>query len=73
MPDTKFESISIIGDGAMGTVIALLLCDKGVRTRMWGYDRSQLSEIQSARENIKFLPSPFEIPTVGVRFVLPPP
>ena len=52
----KHSSISIIGDGAMATVIAILLCDKNLRVRMWGYDRGQLSEIESADENIKFLP-----------------
>jgi glycerol-3-phosphate dehydrogenase (NAD(P)+) len=40
----------------MGTVLAMLLREKGIATRMWGYDRDQLSEIQSARENRKFLP-----------------
>ena len=59
-----FKNISIIGDGGMGTVLAMLLCEKrdssaAVRktsVRMWGYDRRQLEEIERDRENKKFLP-----------------
>ena len=52
-----FKNISIIGDGGMGTVLAMLLCEKGIGTRMWGYDRRQLEQIEKGRENKKFLPS----------------
>ncbi|MHC4459172.1 MAG: NAD(P)H-dependent glycerol-3-phosphate dehydrogenase [Planctomycetota bacterium] len=66
-----FENISIIGDGAMGTVLAVLLCEKQdssaapqndmekgriTSARMWGYDAEQLKQIEKARENEKFLP-----------------
>ncbi len=51
-----FKNISIIGDGAMATVMAILLCEKNKPVRMWGYDRRQLKQIESAGENIKFLP-----------------
>ncbi len=50
------NGISIIGDGAMGTVLAMMLCRKGLTVRMWGYDTGQLAEIANARENIRFLP-----------------
>jgi glycerol-3-phosphate dehydrogenase (NAD(P)+) len=50
------DYISIVGDGAMGTVLAMMLCRKGLAVRMWGYDAKQLAEIAAARENIKFLP-----------------
>ena len=50
-----FENISIIGDGAMGTVLAILLCEKKIAARMWGYDDEQLKQIASSRENKKFL------------------
>jgi len=77
----KYKNISIIGDGAMATAMALLLCEKrltaeseqrlsgrkrklnairntqyAIRVRMWGYDRRQLKQIESAGENTKFLP-----------------
>ena len=48
--------VSIIGDGAMGTVLAGLLCEKGTATRLWGYDPKQLKAFADARENVRFLP-----------------
>jgi glycerol-3-phosphate dehydrogenase (NAD(P)+) len=61
-----FKNVSIIGDGAMGTVLAMLLCEKGVAVRIWGYDKEQLKQFANARENIKFLPG-YKIPQ-GVGF-----
>ena len=40
----------------MGTVLAMLLAEKKIPVRIWGYDRQQLQDMASARENIKFLP-----------------
>jgi len=51
-----FGNISIIGDGAMGSVCAMLLCGESLNVRMWGYDAKQLKEIETARENLMFLP-----------------
>jgi glycerol-3-phosphate dehydrogenase (NAD(P)+) len=51
-----FKNISIIGDGAMGTVLAMLLAEKNTPVRLWGYDGKQLQEMAAARENVKFLP-----------------
>jgi glycerol-3-phosphate dehydrogenase (NAD(P)+) len=51
-----FKNISIIGDGAMGTVLAMLLAEKNTPVRIWGYDAEQLQEMAGARENVKFLP-----------------
>lgn len=51
-----FRNVSIIGDGAMGTVLAMLLCEKKIAVRMWGYDSEQLKEMADAGENIKFFP-----------------
>ena len=50
------KNISVIGDGAMGSVCAMLLCEKGLAVRMWGYDEKQLAQIKEKRENFKFLP-----------------
>jgi glycerol-3-phosphate dehydrogenase (NAD(P)+) len=52
----KYNNISIIGDGAMATVMAILLCEKNANVRMWGYDREQLKQIEQNHENTKFLP-----------------
>ncbi len=51
-----FKSVSIIGDGAMGSVCAMLLREKGVDVRLWGYDAAQLKEMKQAGENVRFLP-----------------
>ena len=51
-----FKTVTIIGDGAMGTVLAMLLCDKGIKTTLWGYNADQLARFEAARENVTFLP-----------------
>ena len=51
-----FKNISIIGDGGMGTVLGMLLCEKNLHVKMWGYDEKQLMQMAAAKENIKFLP-----------------
>jgi glycerol-3-phosphate dehydrogenase (NAD(P)+) len=51
-----FKNISIIGDGGMASVMAMLLCEKGIKTRIWGYNSKQLAEIERSQENKKFLP-----------------
>ncbi len=56
MPQNQFQNVSIIGDGGMGTVLAILLCEKGIAARMWGHDAGQLAEIERKRENVRFLP-----------------
>ncbi len=54
--NTMFKNISIIGDGGMGTVLAMLLAEKKIPVRLWGYDAQQLRQIAQNRENVKFLP-----------------
>jgi glycerol-3-phosphate dehydrogenase (NAD(P)+) len=56
MVQNEYRAVSIIGDGGMGSVLAILLCEKRIATRMWGYDAEQLAEIERRRENRKFLP-----------------
>jgi glycerol-3-phosphate dehydrogenase (NAD(P)+) len=51
-----FKNISIIGDGAMGTVLAMLLAEKKTPVRIWGYDAKQLRQTEATRLNSKFLP-----------------
>jgi glycerol-3-phosphate dehydrogenase (NAD(P)+) len=51
-----FKKVTIIGDGAMGSVCAMLLCENGIQTALWGYDAVQLADIASKSENVKFLP-----------------
>ncbi|HEV57955.1 MAG TPA: NAD(P)-dependent glycerol-3-phosphate dehydrogenase [Phycisphaerales bacterium] len=51
-----FERITIIGDGAMGSVCGMLLCAKGLHVTLWGYDVDQLAEMALTRQNKRFLP-----------------
>jgi glycerol-3-phosphate dehydrogenase (NAD(P)+) len=51
-----FKKVTIIGDGGMGSVCSMLLCENGIQTTLWGHDKAQLTRIAAARENIIFLP-----------------
>ena len=51
-----FKNVTILGDGAMGSVCAMLLCENKADVTLWGHDPAQLSQIESRRENIFFLP-----------------
>ena len=58
---SRHENVTIIGDGGMGTVLSILLCEKRIATRTWGYDARQLGQIERRRENTRFLPG-YELP-----------
>jgi glycerol-3-phosphate dehydrogenase (NAD(P)+) len=67
-----FKKITIIGDGAMGSVCSMLLCANGADVTLWGHDRAQLAEIERRRENVFFLPGyklpePLRFETDGAR------
>jgi glycerol-3-phosphate dehydrogenase (NAD(P)+) len=49
----------------MATVLAILLAEKRIPVRIWGYDADQLKEIERARENTNFLPG-YKIPDAVV-------
>ncbi|MBE6389265.1 MAG: NAD(P)-dependent glycerol-3-phosphate dehydrogenase [Lentisphaerae bacterium] len=48
--------ISVIGDGAWGTALALNMLKNGHRVSLWGAFPEYLNEIIARRENYKFLP-----------------
>lgn len=56
MQPSGYRNVAIVGDGGMGTVLSILLCEKDVPTCMWGYDAGQLAETERHRENRRFLP-----------------
>src|SRR5689334_16644998 len=56
-------SVGIIGSGAWGTTLGLLLANKGITTTLWEHQPERALEMQQQRENVLFLP--------GFRF--PPP
>lgn len=54
--DTAPQQITIIGDGAMATVCALLLESKGRTVTMWSPLPDQIAEVIQTRENKRYLP-----------------
>jgi glycerol-3-phosphate dehydrogenase (NAD(P)+) len=50
-------SVGVIGSGAWGTTLALLLSRKGIKTTIWEHLPERAVEIQKRRENTLFLPN----------------
>ena len=50
------ERVAIVGDGAMGTVCAMLLAGKGASVRLWGRDAERTRRINVERQNRQYLP-----------------
>ncbi len=46
----------VLGDGAWGTAIAILLSRKGISTTIWGAFPDYVREVSRTRENVRFLP-----------------
>lgn len=49
-------AVGVIGSGAWGTTLALLLSQKGIATTLWEHRPERAAEIQRTRENTLFLP-----------------
>lgn len=52
----EFSRITVMGDGAWGTALALLLHDSGREVTLWGAFPAYLEEMRASRRNRKFLP-----------------
>ncbi len=48
--------ITVVGDGAWGTALALLLFDKGYEVRVWGAFPEYTRELIQSRQNYRYLP-----------------
>jgi glycerol-3-phosphate dehydrogenase (NAD(P)+) len=55
------QAAAILGDGAMGTLSAILLAQNGRRVRMWSAFEEHARDIRRQRENKRFLPG-FRLP-----------
>jgi glycerol-3-phosphate dehydrogenase (NAD(P)+) len=49
-------TVGVIGSGAWGTTLALLLAHKGITTTLWEHLPARAEQIQQQRENTLFLP-----------------
>ncbi len=49
-------AVGVIGSGAWGTTLALLLAQKGMATTLWEHRPERAAEMQRVRENTLFLP-----------------
>jgi len=47
---------AVLGGGSFGTVLANLLAENGIETRLWMRDADQASDTQCNRENKKYIP-----------------
>ncbi len=50
------QYLTIVGDGAMGTVSSLILCGNGHRVRLWGAFAEAVKTMARTRANERFLP-----------------
>ena len=57
---------TIIGDGSMACVMAMLLDSKGLAVTVWGHDPETIAEIIQTRENSAYLPG-YRLPD-AIRF-----
>jgi glycerol-3-phosphate dehydrogenase (NAD(P)+) len=48
--------VTVLGDGAWGTALAIHLAGNGVRTTLWGHRPERIAEFARAHENRRYLP-----------------
>jgi glycerol-3-phosphate dehydrogenase (NAD(P)+) len=56
MPEGNLQNATIVGDGAMGTLCALMLAERGVSVTMWSAFPDHAAQLERDRENKRFLP-----------------
>ena len=65
---TTIQRASVVGDGAMGTVCALILAQRGAEVTLWSNFSEQAADLQRDRENKRFLPGhPFPANDAEIR------
>ncbi len=56
MSQGDFQPVAIIGAGGWGTMLACLIGEKGIPTRLWALEPEVADEINSSRTNSRYLP-----------------
>jgi len=59
-------AVGVIGSGAWGTTLALLLANKGITTTLWEHRPERATEMRQQQENTLFLPGFHFPPTLHV-------
>jgi glycerol-3-phosphate dehydrogenase (NAD(P)+) len=59
--ETNLKKVSVIGAGAWGTTLAILLAEKGLSVTLWVYEKDLAAAMRETRENKVFLPG-FQLP-----------
>ncbi len=57
------DRATVIGDGAMGTLCALMLADRGMAVSLWGVSNDHVAVLNRDRENKRYLPG-FPFPNI---------
>jgi glycerol-3-phosphate dehydrogenase (NAD(P)+) len=50
------QRVAVLGGGSFGTVLANLAAENGHQTTLWLRDEGQLADMQTSRENTRYLP-----------------
>ncbi len=50
------ENVAVLGDGAWGTALAMVLAERGASVIQWSYSSERALEMQTSRTNRKYLP-----------------
>lgn len=50
------ERVTVVGDGGMGTICAIMLAENGHAVRLWSAFDEQANDLRTHRENRRFLP-----------------
>ncbi len=53
--NVPIQRAAVIGDGAMGTLCARMLAQRGVATRLWGRDPAHVATLERQRQNHRYL------------------
>jgi len=51
------KKVAIIGAGSWGTALSILLANKGIEVNLWAYEEEVFNQINSTRQNKRYLPN----------------